>query len=156
MITLVLCYGVVKALHLENTKEGILIMIVSQIVSTAALNFIYNPTAIALWGGGAQMADPTFEMKWWMQYVYDAPYIVIQFIIVFIFYKLYKPERQLKGGQEYFETEYAKLGAVTVKEKKGRCTHNHFICVYFLTAYPQIGYELCIYSDSNVILFTGN
>ena len=118
MITLVLCYGVVKALHLENTKEGILIMIVSQIVSTAALNFIYNPTAIALWGGGAQMADPTFEMKWWMQYVYDAPYIVIQFIIVFIFYKLYKPERQLKGGQEYFETEYAKLGAVTVKEKK--------------------------------------
>lgn len=90
MITLVLCYGVVKALHLENTKEGILIMIVSQIVSTASLNFIYNPTAIALWGGGAQMADPTFEMKWWMQYVYDAPLIVIQFIIVFIFYKLYK------------------------------------------------------------------
>ncbi len=118
MITLVLCYGVVKALHLENTKEGILIMIVSQIVSTASLNFIYNPTAIALWGGGAQMADPTFEMKWWMQYVYDAPLIVIQFIIVFIFYKLYKPEKQLKGGQEYFETEYAKLGSVTIKEKK--------------------------------------
>lgn len=118
MVTLVLCYGVVKALNLEHSKEGILIMLVGQIVSTAALNFIYSPVAIALWGGGAQMADPTFEMQWWMQPVYDFPFILIQFIVVIAFFKLYKPQKMLKGGQEYFETEYAQLGALTVKEKK--------------------------------------
>jgi len=118
MVALVLCYGLVKALNLEHTKEGILIMIVGQIVSTAALNFLYGPAAVAMWGAGVQMADPNFQMQWWMQPVYNFPFAVIQFIIVFIFFKLYKPEKQLKGGQEYFETEYAKLGPLTVKEKK--------------------------------------
>ena len=62
MVTIVLCYGVVKALRLENTKEGILIMIVAQIVSTAALNFIYSPVTVGLWGGGVQMVVKDFEM----------------------------------------------------------------------------------------------
>lgn len=63
MVTLILCYGVVKALHLENTKEGILIMIVGQIVSTTALNLVYNPLTIAFWGAGVQMAVPDFQMS---------------------------------------------------------------------------------------------
>lgn len=118
MVTLVLCYGLVKALNLEYTKEGILIMIVGQIVSTASLNFLYSPTTVAMWNAGVQMADPTFEMQWWMPPVYSLPHAIIQFIVVFAFFKLYKPQKLLKGGQEYFETEYAKLGALTVKEKK--------------------------------------
>lgn len=118
MVTLVLCYGVVKALHLENTKEGILIMIVGQIVSTAALNFVYNPVVPALWGNGVKMAVPDFEMAGWATMVYNLPLTIIQFIIVFIFIKLYKPAKTINGGQEYFETEYGKLGKLTVKEKK--------------------------------------
>ena len=118
MVTLVLCYGVVKALHLENTKEGILIMIVGQIVSTAALNFVYNPVVHALWGNGVKMAVPDFEMAGWATMVYNLPLTIIQFIIVFIFIKLYKPAKTINGGQEYFETEYGKLGKLTVKEKK--------------------------------------
>lgn len=118
MVTLVLCYGVVKALHLENTKEGILIMIVGQIVSTAALNFVYNPIVPALWGNGVKMAVPDFEMAGWATMVYNLPLTIIQFIIVFIFIKLYKPAKTINGGQEYFETEYGKLGKLTVKEKK--------------------------------------
>ena len=118
MVTLVLCYGVVKALHLENTKEGILIMIVGQIVSTAALNFVYNPVVPALWGNGVKMAVPDFEMAGWETMVYNLPLTIIQFIIVFIFIKLYKPAKTINGGQEYFETEYGKLGKLTVKEKK--------------------------------------
>ncbi len=118
MVTLVLCYGVVKALHLENTKEGILIMIVGQIVSTAALNFVYNPVVPALWGNGVKMAVPDFEMAGCATMVYNLPLTIIQFIIVFIFIKLYKPAKTINGGQEYFETEYGKLGKLTVKEKK--------------------------------------
>ena len=118
MVTLVLCYGVVKALHLENTKEGILIMIVGQIVSTAALNFVYNPVVPALWGNGVKMAVPDFEMAGWATMVYNLPLTIIQFIVVFIFIKLYKPVKTINGGQEYFETEYGKLGKLTVKEKK--------------------------------------
>ncbi len=118
MVALVLCYGVVKALQLENTKEGILIMIVGQIVSTTALNFLYNPVAIGLWTSGIQMVVPDFHMPWWSQLVYNFPQLVVNIISVFIFIKLYKPEKYLKGGQEYFETEYAKLGALTNKEKK--------------------------------------
>lgn len=118
MITLVLCYGVVKALHLENTKEGILIMIVGQIVSTAALNFVYSPVAIALWGNGVKMVDPSFNMEQWALVVYNFPLLVINALCIPIFIKLYKPAKVLKGGQEYFEAEYAKLGPVTAKEKK--------------------------------------
>lgn len=118
MVTLVLCYGVVKALHLEHTKEGILIMIVGQIVSTTALNFLYSPVTVALWGSGVQMIVPDFEMTWWAQLVYAFPLMVIQFIMIFIFIKLYRPMKQLKGGQEYFALEYAKLGKITAKEKK--------------------------------------
>ncbi len=118
MVTLVLCYGVVKALHLENTKEGILIMIVGQIVSTAALNFVYNPVVPALWGNGVKMAVPDFEMAGWATMVYNLPLTIIQFIVVFIFIKLYKLAKTINGGQEYFETEYGKLGKLTVKEKK--------------------------------------
>lgn len=118
MVTLVLCYGVVKALDLEHTKEGILIMIVGQILSTATGNFIYSPACVALWNGGIQMADPTFQMEWWMLTLYNLPYVLIQFIVVLVFFKLYKPQVMLKGGQEYFDAEYAKLGALTTKEKK--------------------------------------
>lgn len=118
MVTLVLCYGVVKALKLEHTKEGIIIMIVGQIVSTTSLNFLYSPLVPAFWGSGVQMVVPDFQMAWWAQLVYCLPLTIIQFIIVFIFIKLYKPAKVLKGGQEYFETEYAKLGKVTASEKK--------------------------------------
>ncbi len=118
MVTLILCYGVVKALHLENTKEGILIMIVGQIVSTTALNLVYNPLTIAFWGAGVQMAVPDFQMSGWEIPLYNLPLTVMQFIIVFIFFKLYKPNKMLNGGQAYFEAEYAKLGKVTFEEKK--------------------------------------
>ncbi len=118
MVTLVLCYGVVKALKLEHTNEGLLIMIVAQIVSTASLNFIYSPLAIALWGGGVQMVVKDFQMSWWTLPVYNLPLLVIQFIVVYLFYRLYKPARFLKGGIQYFEAEYAKLGRLSTKEKK--------------------------------------
>lgn len=118
MVTLVLCYGVVKALKLEHTNEGILIMIVAQIVSTASLNFIYSPVSVGLWGGGVKMVVKDFEMTWWTLTVYNLPLIVIQFILVYVFYKLYKPAAYLKGGTHYFETEYAKLGRMTTREKK--------------------------------------
>ena len=118
MVTLVLCYGVVKALHLEHTKEGILIMIIGQIVSTAALNFLYSPANVGMMVAGAKMVAPDFQMSWWAPIVYCFPLLVINVICVFIFIKLYKPVKLLKGGQEYFEQEYAKLGPVTRKEKK--------------------------------------
>lgn len=118
MATLVLCYGVVKALHLEHTKEGLLIMIVGQIVSTAALNFVYNPAAIALWTNGVRMVVPDFQMAWWEIVVYNLPLLVINILCIPIFFKIYKPQKLLKGGQEYFEAEYAKLGALSTKEKK--------------------------------------
>ena len=118
MATLVLCYGVVKALHLENTKEGILIMIVGQIVSTTALNWIYNPVTVSVWSAGVQMVVPDFQLQWWSLLVYNLPLILINILCIPIFIKLYKPTRLLKGGQEYFEEEYAKLGPVTAKEKK--------------------------------------
>lgn len=118
MVTLVLCYGVVKALKLENTKEGIIIMIVGQIVSTALGNSLYSPAVVALWGSGVQMVIPDFQMAWWAQLVYCLPYTIVQFIVVFAFIKLYKPEKMLKGGQEYFAAEYEKLGKLTGSEKK--------------------------------------
>ena len=121
MVTLVLCYGVVKALRLEHTSEGVLIMIVAQIVSTASLNFIYSPVTVGLWGGGVQMVVKDFQMSWWTLTVYNLPLIVIQFLIVYLFYRLYKPARFLKGGMQYFETEYAKLGRLSTREKKAIC-----------------------------------
>lgn len=118
MATIVLCYGVVKALHLEHTKEGLLIMIVGQIVSTAALNFVYSPASVAIWGNGVRMAVPDFQMEWWATIVYNFPLLVINILCVPIFFKIYKPQKFLKGGQEYFEAEYSKLGPMTAKEKK--------------------------------------
>ncbi|MDO4281144.1 MAG: hypothetical protein Q4C56_05885 [Peptococcaceae bacterium] len=118
MATLVLCYGVVKALHLEHTKEGILIMIVGQIVSTTALNFIYSPVTVSLWSTGVQMADPDFQLQWWSLPLYNLPLILINLLMIPIFIKLYKPTKVLKGGQEYFEQEYARLGPISGREKK--------------------------------------
>lgn len=118
MATIVLCYGVVKALHLEHTKEGLLIMIVGQIVSTAALNFVYSPASVAIWGNGVRMAVPDFQMEWWATIVYNFPLLVINILCVPIFFKIYKPQKFLKGGQEYFEAEYSKLGPMAAKEKK--------------------------------------
>lgn len=118
MVTIVLCYGVVKALKMEHTKEGILIMIVAQIVSTASLNFLYNPPGLAMWQAGVQMVVPEFVASWWMPIIYNLPLNLMQFIIIFIFIKLYKPVKAINGGQEYFESEYAKLGKLSGKEKK--------------------------------------
>ena len=81
LVTIVLCYSVVKALDLINTKEGLLIMIVAQIVSTTALNFIYSPVTVALWGGGVAMVEKEFEMPWYVLTVYNLPLIIIQIFL---------------------------------------------------------------------------
>lgn len=140
LVTLIMCYAVVKALKLENTSEGIMLMIVAQIVSTAALNWVYSPVAIALWGGGVAMVQPGFEMTWWALPLYNLAYLLIQLIIIYIFFKIYKPEKLLKGGDEYFKTEFAKLGPMTTDEKKAI-----FLTVLlfgYIFAFPWHGWDM--------------
>ncbi len=140
LVTIVLCYSVVKALDLINTKEGLLIMIVAQIVSTTALNFIYSPVTVALWGGGVAMVEKEFEMPWYVLTVYNLPLIIIQFILIFMFYKIYKPTKYLKNGVQYFQEEYAKLGKLSVKEKKAI----FLTCLLFLyiILFPWHGWDM--------------
>lgn len=118
LITLVLCYGLVKALHLQNTKEGILIMLVGQLISTSSLGYLYVPANAALYQSGINMVLPDYIVELWMPTLFGLPKLVIDFIILFLFIKLYKPVKKLNGGEEYFTTEYAKLGPVSIKEKK--------------------------------------
>lgn len=118
LICIVLCYGVVKALDLQYKNEGIMIMIVAQIMSTNVMGWVYSPSQNGLYQNGISMVFPDYVVQWWMPCLYGLPAILIEFIMVFLFIKLYKPERKLKGGQEYFEKEYRKLGEITGKEKK--------------------------------------
>ena len=64
------------------------------------------------------MVEKEFEMPWYVLTVYNLPLIIIQFILIFMFYKIYKPTKYLKNGVQYFQEEYAKLGKLSVKEKK--------------------------------------
>lgn len=140
LITLILCYSIVKALKLENTSEGILFMIVAQIVSTAALNWVYAPQTNALWAEGVRMIVPGFEMPWYILPVYNFPYLIVQFILIMIFYKLYKPQKLLKGGEKFFNEEYAKLGPITPTEIKAIILT--LLLFAYIFTYPLHGFDM--------------
>jgi len=118
MLIIILFYGVVEALNLKFTKQGLLLMIAAQMVCAATCVFMYAPTVGALYQSGIQMIIPEYTLHWLMQPYLGWLYIPISAIILLIFLKLYKVSNDtLSGGQEYFEQEYAKLGKMTKAEK---------------------------------------
>lgn len=134
LLFIVLCFGVVGALNLKHTKQGIIIMMLSQIVAAGSAAIFYTPTNGALLQAGAQMADLNFTINWLSQPFLGWLYIPINFIIVCIFLKLYKVSKtELSGGKEYFEKQYASLGKITRNEKWAAIV---IICImlYLITA----------------------
>lgn len=118
MILIVLCFGIVEALNLKFTKQGLIIMIIAQITAAMPCVFFYNPGIAAIYQSGVQMMIPDYTMNW-----LSLPYlgwlaVPITFLIIFIFLKIYKVSKSdLPGGKEYFEEQYAKLGKISKKEK---------------------------------------
>lgn len=120
MISIVFCYAMCRALNLEKTPQGVIIMSTSVIGGALCNHMIYNPLAMGVAMPAAQIAVPDLTVTPIDLFIAFWPLIPFSILYILLQTKLYKIPMKyvLKGGNEYFEKESAKLGKMTKNEKK--------------------------------------
>lgn len=113
------CFGICKALDLGKSKAAALIMMSGLVGTMTSRQFIYSPQTVGLIETGIRTVDPTFYLPWYKYMMEMSPMILMCFVILFVYAKLFKlKDIQVAGGKEYFQTEYKNLGKMTLSEKK--------------------------------------
>lgn len=96
--------------------------------------YIYNPAYVPILDAAIKTIDPSATYYWYQTYMYMAPYIPLCVLFLFILTKVYKTKNfTVAGGKEYFDSEYKKLGAITVPEKKAAVSLV-FLLLFILTS----------------------
>lgn len=109
-------FGICRALKLKRSKAATGIMLAGAMAALMPTFFFYNPNFAVIMGA----ASPVFkETITWTEYFYhNIPNIAWAFFTIFLLTKLFKPEEPI-DAKEYVCAEYARLGKITLPEKKG-------------------------------------
>lgn len=133
VITMVLVYGICKAMDLKPSKESALICFAGCCAGVTPSSFLYNPGYVALMETSIQNYVPDYKMGilTMPQYLWGLPLACV--ITLFVLTKLYKAkDMKFEGGKEYFDIKYQELGAMSAKEKKGLAIVG-LLLVYLIT-----------------------
>lgn len=120
VIGIVFCYALCKALHYEKTKEGAIIMTASILGGAMCNHMVYNPLAMGIALPVAQQAAPGLTITVLDLFKAFWPLALFAIFILWFYAKMYKipTKEKMAGGVEYFEEASAKLGKMTLQEKK--------------------------------------
>ena len=120
VIGIVFCYALCKALHYEKTKEGAIIMTASILGGAMCNHMVYNPLAMGIALPIAQQAAPDLTVTVFDLFKAFWPLAVFAIFILWFYAKMYKipTKSKMAGGVEYFEQASAKLGKISLQEKK--------------------------------------
>lgn len=114
-----LSYGVCLALNVKKTKEAAIIMMAGMLGASTVRMFIYSPVTVGLCTTGAQTIDPTFAISIVDLTIANIPVLLYCILFLWILTFFGKTKHfDIGGGKEYFDTEYAKLGQMSISEKK--------------------------------------
>lgn len=119
-IIVTLGFGICVALKLEpKSKAAACVMMASCFGAFLPTVFLYRASWAGLIQTAARTIDPSFTMLWHHFPLYNAPGILMGFVIIFVMTKVFKTsEMGIGGTKEYFTEEYKKLGKTSINEKK--------------------------------------
>lgn len=118
LLVVVLCYGLLQSFEIKpKSRESIFLMICATISFISCNCFVPVPATLAMLTAGGRMVDPAFTLSWAGFVMHNAPYILFLLFFTFLLYKILKPDVKA-DGKAYFQAEYAKLGSITLAEKK--------------------------------------
>lgn len=120
IITMVLVYGICKAMNLKPSRESALICFAGCCAGVTPSSFLYNPGYASLMETSIRSFVPDYTMGILVMPQYLWPLCLCCFITIFILTKVHKTKNmKFEGGKEYFDSKYAELGPMSAKEKKG-------------------------------------
>lgn len=134
-IIVTLGYGVCVALKLEpKSKPAACVMMASCFGAFLPTLFLYRAAWAGIIQNAAQTIDPNFVVLWHHFPLYNAPGVLMGFIIIFAMTKIFKTSKMGIGGtKEYFSLEYQKMGKMQPREIKAALLLA-FILTYVITA----------------------
>ena len=118
-IILILACSLVKTLQLERKTANILIVV----SCTVAVGFIYDlwfsPLSLTVFTQAIQAHVPDYSFYWYDMILWKLPNWILVFGFIIGMMKVFKTKNiALQGGKEYFEAELAKMGKMSIPEKK--------------------------------------
>lgn len=121
LVVIMLCFGICKSLGYDKPcRESLLLMVVAQLGAASFSNFIYTPVTWGIIGQGAASVIEGYMLPWYQEIVYGFPTLLIALITIWVFTKILKTKNlEIKGGNERLDSEYKKMGTMSVKERKG-------------------------------------
>ena len=135
------CYGICKALGLQKSKEAALIMMSGLVGTVTTRIFIWTPQKVGLIEAGVSTIIPNFTIPWSQLLLHMFPVALFCLGLLWIYSKLFKINNvSSANGKEYFEQEYAKLGKMSVTEKKAAFVLA--LLVIYLVTNPIHGYNV--------------
>ena len=110
-------YGVCMAMGLKRGSAAAGIMLGAGFAALLPNYFILNPNALIVYGVGQNVTGP-IGVTWTNFLFHNAPTLIFYVVMFWLTTKIFKPETHI-NGKEWFQAEYAKLGPMDTKEKKG-------------------------------------
>lgn len=110
-----LSFGICKALNFEKSRESAGIMMGGFFASWFPTFFLYNPTFAIMPTLGKEVAP--VQITWIQYFVNNIPFVLWLAVCIFMVIKLCKPKTAI-NIKDYAVQEYAKLGKVSLEEKK--------------------------------------
>lgn len=108
-------FGICMALDLGKSPESAGIMLTGAFAALLPLFFFYNPNFAVIMG--AASAEHDVSITWIQYFLHNLPNIPWAFFCVFLVSIIFKPSRPM-NVKAYMMGEYAKLGALSWREKK--------------------------------------
>lgn len=115
-----LTYGFVAAMGLQKKKEGAILMIAGMLGGSTVRMFLYYPVTMGPLVSSVQTVEPNFSINFAQLFINNWP--VFFFCLGFIWLMEFVAKTKnsdVNGSVEYFKEEYAALGTMSKKEKKG-------------------------------------
>ena len=120
VIIMTVCYGFYRALKFDkNSREAIIICLVTQMATIMSVPYIYSPYNLGLIQLGAATVIPDLGLYWYNMPLHGFPVLVISYIIATIYMIAFKTKNTvIAGGVEYLSDTLKKMGKMTTREKK--------------------------------------
>ncbi len=115
-----LTFGFVAAMGLAKKKEGAILMMAGMLGGSTVRMFLYYPVTMGPLVQSVHSVDPTFTINFAQLFINNWP--VLFFCLGFIWLMEFVGKTkysEVNGSKEYFQEQYAALGKMTTKEKKG-------------------------------------
>ena len=148
-----LCYGLIKAINYEG-KEAAGLMITAAVAAIVPnTSFIYNPNFFVMVTAGMKATGP-LNISWADYFLKNAVclgwYIFLIWLSTWMF-----ASKQAAKAQNYIAEEYARLGALTLPEKKGLAFVALMLAALLTQKYHGIAAPWCFVLVPSMMLFPG-